>query len=163
MSKKLILARHGAYDEVPKNNNDTTALSEEGIAQVEAAAQAIIENGLIPDVIFHSPITRTTQTAYQLKAAFDKVTGGDIEIFKTITLYCGNTDLKRLRGLLSDKYNTVMNVTHQPNIDHMSRQITTHHLFPDTAEVNVFDMPGDKWAEMSSGVHALTLNKRRAS
>lgn len=136
----LSLTRHGAYDEICNSNNDDTPLSEAGRQQVERTAASAIAVGLIPECIVHSPITRTTQTAEILKKAFEKASGTEIPLIASPHLRVGNTRLGDLMLAFNDNQKIVMAVSHQPNINSLSLQMTATACYPDTAELNAFEI-----------------------
>ncbi len=100
---------HGDYGE-------DKGLSDIGKQKVDDVAKQMVATGSVPDVIVHSPVKRTTETACRLKEAFHKATGRDIPMVPEEWLdeaHCPTPDNVKH---FNNAANSVLMVTHSPNI-----------------------------------------------
>lgn len=137
--KTIILMRHGEYL--------GTNLTKSGQTQVDAAAEASVNDNLIPDVIVHSPVVRAVETAQRVQAVFARVSGRTIPLVCNRALAVGSTEVDRLTPGIPAEAATALVVTHQPNVEDLSDQFGKY-CSPGTAEMNVFQTETANWADV---------------
>jgi broad specificity phosphatase PhoE len=122
MSKYAILMRHG------EREKGTPDLTELGQQQVKDVARQMIESGVVPDVIAHSPLPRTVQTASIIRDMY-KAAGHEIEMIQEKMLTCENSQAQQaIPQVLLDlegKYpGTILAVTHGENVEYALSDLT---------------------------------------
>jgi phosphohistidine phosphatase SixA len=147
--KTIILMRHGSYD------NSTSKLSDYGKKEVDIAAKAAVNDNLAPDLIVHSPLPRAVETAERIRDVFARISGKIIPLVCNDALEVGRTRVGALTQGIEDSVNTVLAVTHQPNVESLTRQFGEVRS-PSTAEINVFQSDVDSW----TNVRAVTFVKK---
>jgi phosphohistidine phosphatase len=115
----LYFLRHGKAEDYGRNgaaDDFFRALTEQGIAEMEAESRALERLGVEPDLILTSPLVRAKETA----AIVAKQLGMKKQLIETELLAPG-CDLKQLRKLIGsyDSIRAFMVVGHEPDFSTM--------------------------------------------
>lgn len=146
--KTMMLMRHGDYN--------SSHLSDQGKREVDFVSAVLVEEGLVPDVIVHSPVTRAVETAQRVQDMFNLKAGKLVPMVSNSALEVGDTSKADLLRSVNDNQNLVLAVTHQPNVESLSSSFG-REVSPNTAEVNVFE---DKTAQSWTTLNNLKLVRR---
>ncbi len=115
---KLFFLRHGIAEDASDGLRDyDRALTDEGRAQLERTAHALLRLGIKPDVILTSPLVRAKQTAAIVGPALDV----PFEEANELQPGCLLDDLLRL--LSRYPLETIMLVGHQPDLASMAARL----------------------------------------
>ncbi len=122
---KLIISRHGDAESISSSGRDRDRkLSSQGKDEIKKMAKFISETSLIPTAIFHSPFTRTTETA----ELYGKVLKFKKEIIATDNLLPESmyvdifSEFNRFQN--SD---TILIVGHNPNVSYFVSKLLSDY------------------------------------
>jgi len=119
VSNKVILMRHGYY-------GSDGALNQQGVGQAQDIACQLIEAGLTPDIILHSPIKRALETAEVVTEIF-KMAGKEVDMRQEDSL--ANKGIPHALSKLKNSH-TVLAVSHQPDILAAVRELVGQYVSP---------------------------------
>ncbi len=155
--KTLFIVRHGKSTwEYPSVLDIDRPLKDRGIKDAYAAAERILERGVLPDAMITSPAARAMHTAI----IFSRVTGfPPSEIVINQDLYLADTEriLEVIRST-DDSRSCLMIFGHNPGFTELVNELSDRYTdnLP-TAGVATLRFRTDKWEEISrrnlSGSH----------
>ncbi len=113
MALQLWLMRHGiAEDPDRAGSDDARALTELGRQQVSAAAAWLRERVAAPELVWHSPLLRTTQTAHAMAEALGVAAAPQSKD----VLAPGMSAERLLAAVATSAAKVILCVGHQPDI-----------------------------------------------
>ncbi len=120
----VIIMRHGHYDEA-------MLLDETGKIEVNQTINHLIDQGLAPDLVIHSPIRRVVQTAETIKERFNHSSIYAMPKFVESNLLREKnacTNLPDILRTVNPDKNTkvILLVTHLPNIVYLYSNMEKH-------------------------------------
>ncbi|MCF8495998.1 MAG: histidine phosphatase family protein [Alphaproteobacteria bacterium] len=149
MTKSILFMRHGATEQTTNENRGPT---EEGRGQAQNTAAALLQDGRTPDLIWHSPLPRAHETASCVRNFF-AAAGTNISMEekpwlteKTFAEMDAETPIRTRMAEFPTSANSILCVTHQPNIEMYALDLTTQ--FPDRmshGDALLLEQPGDDW------------------
>ena len=111
----LYLLRH-AEAEALAESDSARRLTAKGEGQAERVGKFCLENGIAPEVILSSPVTRALQTAKIVRKSLP-----DAELIEVPWAACGMDPRKACDELEAcGKFSSVMLVGHQPDLGHLA-------------------------------------------
>jgi len=149
MAKQLYLFRHAeAVEKSSERPDKERQLTKKGIQQAEETGEFIVSKKIQLDAVFCSTAVRTFETA---KYALQKVKFPTSNLFYDDDLYEGST--KRLLDIInqiSDDYNVVMIIGHNPEISTFTGFITNDTgIQMDLAAIALIEFQQASWAEIN--------------
>ena len=112
---KLWLARHGEAADTGRTTSDyDRELTDLGRRQVSQLTRWLLEREEAPELILHSPLVRTRQTAETIAAEV----GGDAIVMEERLLSPGVQTTSLLRRLSDSGVKRIVCVGHQPDMSH---------------------------------------------
>lgn len=148
MTKTLILMRHGDAD------YEVNGLTDKGRSDVDAVAQKLAAQGLVPDIILSSPAGRARETALRVRDVFAKHAQRDIKLRLDPKLNVSATRLPQPFSL-APKSDVVLVVTHQPNVEHLSGRFGKR-VSPQTSQASVFKTQ-DAWDALQTATFEMAV------
>lgn len=146
MSKTLILMRHGEEDRKTGN------LTEDGRCQARNATAYMIRQGFNPEIIMHSIFPRAKQTgeivAEKFRKAIPQITTQLLESPDLVA-----EDLSKAISELEESLNTVLMVSHGPDIYDALKKLTLGHNtvnIPNGQTIVIVGQDGESWRDMAS-------------
>lgn len=154
MTKTLYLLRHADASEKTSSGVDRErVLSQKGIKEAQQIAAFLERNTFNPDAIFCSAAARTRQT---LMLISEKLPNTRTKIFFSDELYeAGHDDLHSAICGISDLYNTVMIIGHNPAISSVAAHVVDASVSMHTCGLAKIELKISSWQE--AGNHPGTL------
>lgn len=158
--KTLILALEGAV------SDSTMGLSGRGKSQINDIAQQMLADGITPDVIVHSPIRRSRETAEKFRDAFKAAVGKDIPLISEKNLSAQEARADVVNGF-NNQYNKVMAVSGLEAMaritDQFSRSSPLKAAFHEAGRVkkaaaSVLTMDAQTWSASTRATPQKTFN-----
>ncbi|MCY0859910.1 MAG: phosphohistidine phosphatase SixA [Sulfolobaceae archaeon] len=118
VEKLLILVRHG--DAESKGDDYSRKLTDKGIKQVELTASIIKNSGIMPKVVYSSPLVRAVQTAEIIVNNL----GLKIEIKKVKELEANRDPNEFLKIIQDEKESPILAVGHDPFMTNLVKNLT---------------------------------------
>ena len=145
--RKLLIMRHAksSWDN-PDISDFDRPLNPRGLQTAPFMGNQIYKNGLIPDLIVSSPAKRAKQTAILVRESAGVETKIDYEdkIYEA-----SPTALLYVTADLSDKYESVLLVGHNPGMEGFIRILTGEiHQMP-TGAIAQISLNIEKWGDIS--------------
>ena len=144
-SKKIVLMRHGAYAGgwVTARPEKLTA---QGIQDVKVVARQLIKRNIYPDIILHSPLPRTKETA-QIVAEEFKTAGIEVALRANDNL---EEYKKKIPEVLLEleKEQTVFVISHGPDLDQAAYRLTDKSYTLNCADALLIESPQREWRNL---------------
>lgn len=149
--RELMLLRHAKSDwKEPELPDIERPISDKGKKSACKISNWLIQNNVLPDLVWVSPAKRAQQTLKRLNLP------KEIPVETQELLYLANTDqLKDLLSKIPEKFGRVMFIGHNPGFEKLMRQLMATddpnkpELFP-TATLAHFILP-NQWHDLSTG------------
>lgn len=149
MTKTLFLLRHADASEKTSGKVDKErVLSEKGIAEAKQIAAFLEKNNFTPDAIFCSAAVRTRQTLMLIN---EKLPNTRTKIFFSDDLYeAGHDELHAIVREISDVYNTVMIIGHNPAISSVAAHLVNASVSLHTCGLAKIELKISSWHEVDN-------------
>lgn len=159
--KTLLILRHAksSWSEGSQDDFDRP-LNERGKRDAPRVGQALVEQGLVPDLVLASSAKRARKTA---KKVIESI-GQPLELRLIDELYLATpaTYLSHLRRLEAD-FPRVLIVGHNPGLEELLSQLTGRYEQLATAALAQVELPIDSWNEISGNGPAKLVSLWRPS
>lgn len=153
--KTLLIMRHAKSSWDNSECSDfERPLNEFGLKAAPFMGNIIYKNGLQPDLIISSPAKRAKQTAVLIKAVAEI----DANIEYREELYGARTTaFLNVTFNIEDKYESVLLIGHNPEIENFIHKMTGETQSMPTASVAVIKLNIKKWSEITANCGRLEL------
>jgi phosphohistidine phosphatase len=124
--KQLYLIRHAKSDwDAPYKSDFERGLNKRGKKAITTMANALMEKGVMPDLILSSSATRAKLTAEGLAKALEFQ--GDIAFIEGLYL-CSQIVWMELIQTLDEKYENVFIIGHNPEITNLTNRLVDDYI-----------------------------------
>src|SRR5262245_23071710 len=110
--KRLFVLRHAETSPAREGGDRERKLTAQGLQDAAALGLAMKANGLIPDFVWCSPVTRTRQTLDQILETLGKIPAE----FPKVIYEGGYSELLSMVQGTDDAYEALLVVGHNPSI-----------------------------------------------
>jgi phosphohistidine phosphatase len=154
--KTLLLLRHAksSWKDAALADHDRP-LNKRGKAEAPRVGEWLRKNDLVPDLILASTARRAHKTAERVAEA----SGYAGEVQLEADLYLGDPEdyLDALQGV-SDKYECVLVVGHNPGIEEFLELLTRSDELLPTAALAQISLPIEHWRQLTATTKGLLVN-----
>jgi phosphohistidine phosphatase len=150
--KVLLVLRHAKSSwKNPELPDHDRPLSNRGKKDAPRMGKLLVKEGLVPGIIISSPAMRARTTAEKVA----KSSNYQGEIVIESSLYgSGHEAYLDVLKHQPDKYQTVLMVGHNPDIELLIQSLTGNEIRMPTCGLASVNLPVDKWVNLANGIKA---------
>ena len=144
--KTVLLMRHGKSKRGPEYETDyERPLAKRGNRDAARVGEFLVEQDLVPDLIYSSPAERARRTAERCAYAADYQ--GEIRYEESLYL-CSAEDYLTLLWALDDTVSRVLFVGHNPTTEAVIETLARRYVRMPTAALARIDFDTDLWIDL---------------